>query len=102
MSENEYYITEITVTIASDRRLVDADGHHLGLLEIAREMIYGDLSGRYEFSDEHRAGWEEIRDELLEQGSDPSFLLGEDWNAPDTREQDIPSAAARNENKAEW
>jgi hypothetical protein len=98
----EYYITEITVTVASDRKLVDADGHNLSLLEIASEMVYGDLSGRYEFSDERRVSPEEIAAELEEQGSDPEFLLGDDWNAPDTREQDIPSAGARNEWKAEY
>ena len=96
----EYYITEITVTVASDRKLVDADGHNLSLLEIASEMVYGDLSGRYEFADTRKASPEEIAAELEEQGSDPSFLLGDDWNAPDTREQDIPSAGARNEWKA--
>jgi hypothetical protein len=97
---DEYYITEITVTVASEGRLVAENGHHLTLSEIAVDMLIGDLSGRYEFSDERKVSAKEIAAELEEQGSDPEFLLGEDWNAPDTREQDIPSASARNEGKA--
>lgn len=99
---SEYYITEITLTVASEGRLVDVDDHYLSLLEIASEMRYGDLSGRWDVADERKVSAEEMAAELEEQGSDPELLLGEDWNAPDTRQQDIPGPSALNEGKPDY
>ena len=97
---NDFYITTITVTVASDHRLVYPDGYNLNLEDVAYEMTYGDLSGRYEYTDERKVTRDEIIRELEEQGSDPSFLLGDEWD--DEYTEETLSAAELNEGIADY
>jgi len=70
----DLYKTVYTVVVLSDR-----DIRGMSLNDIAREVIHGDLSGTYEATscDELTTG--EMASELMKQGSDPEFLLGENW-----------------------
>jgi hypothetical protein len=66
------------------------------LSEIAHEIIEGDSSGRYEVLDNREISRLDMAKLLIKQGSDPTFLLGDDawvyglstgdevfWNDPD-------------------
>ena len=72
----KFYRTVVTIEVLSDRPLVDKDGYNYSLAEIAHEIEHGDFSGKHELFEEV-VSKEQMAELLLDQGSDPEFLLGE-------------------------
>ena len=52
----------------------------MDLPDIVRETIHGDFSASWT-SNCARISAEEMAERLIAQGSDPAFILGDDWNA---------------------
>lgn len=70
--QTNLYRTVYTIEILSDQRVIGWP-----LATIIHEMYHGDVSGRYSYS-EIQVSREFMRQLLIDQGSDPEFLLGED------------------------
>lgn len=68
-----FYKTTYTVTVLSDR-VPEED-----LQVVAREAVQGDYSWSYEITCQKEVTPEEMAELLIEQGSEPSFLLGDDY-----------------------
>jgi hypothetical protein len=68
---SKFYRTVVTVEVLHDRELGDMD-----LSDIAREIVEGDFSGKTTFGDPEEVSPERVSELLIEQGSDPAFLLG--------------------------
>jgi hypothetical protein len=66
------YRTLILVEVLSDTPVADWD-----LVDVAREMTDGDLSGVTEVVDSREISRRSMAAALRRQGSDPEFLLGE-------------------------
>lgn len=71
----KYFKTTVTVEILS----ADESVEDLTMEELAREIKDGDCSGMMVGAVVKELSKEEMAKELLEQGSDPEFLLGEDY-----------------------
>lgn len=69
----ELYRTLFTIEVLSDRLVND-----LSLKQIAEEIDTGDCSGKVECVKSERVSAQIMARSLQAQGSDPSFLLGED------------------------
>jgi len=69
------YKTTITFEVLSDRKLTDMRGYDLSLLEIASECTYGEFSGMELDRKEEILSRTKMAEALLNQGSDPEFLL---------------------------
>jgi len=66
----ELYRTVFVVEVLSNEPL-----NHLNLNEVAYEICEGDASGRHEVLDHRKISKEDMTKLLLEQRSDPSFLI---------------------------
>jgi len=88
---SEVYRTIFIVEVLSDKPVADLD-----LADIAHEINEGDSSGRVEVRDSREVSKHDMAKLLDHQGSDPSFILGDDawkyglhpgdqvtWNDPD-------------------
>ena len=71
-----YYKTTILVEIISDRLIPPG----MDIQDIAREMTEGDFSGTWSVVNLTELSAESCAKALEAQGSDPEFLLGDDWN----------------------
>jgi len=69
-----YSKTIIMVTILSDTSYQPQSIESLG-----HDIIHGDLSGSWEIIYHKELTDKECAEELIKQGSDPSFLLGEEY-----------------------
>lgn len=74
--QTEFYRTILTVEVLSDRPLTDQHGYNLSLEDIASEGAYGDFSLVWKVN-QMIVGRKELADLLIEQGSEPGFLLGD-------------------------
>lgn len=74
--QTEFYRTILTVEVLSDRPLTDQHGYNLSLEDIAFEGAYGDFSLVWKVN-QMIVGRKELADLLIEQGSEPGFLLGD-------------------------
>jgi len=72
-----YYKTTILVEIISDRLIPPG----MDLQDIAREMTEGYYSGVWDVVNVTELSVESCAKALEAQGSDPEFLLGDDWSA---------------------
>ena len=75
MMTDKFYRTVVTIEVLSDRPLTHVSGYNYSLAEIVTEIKYGDFSGKWDLSDEV-VSREQMAELLLDQGSDPEFLLG--------------------------
>lgn len=73
-----YYRTVLTVEVLSTTPVADWD-----LSDIAREMVYGDVSGDWQVATVEEVTEERMSELLIAQGSDPSFLLGDEEDEED-------------------
>lgn len=77
MGKRTFYRTVITVEVLSEEDVVGG----MCLADIAHEIVYGDLSGRYRVTRTESVDGPTMARLLSEQGSDPEFFgLDEDGN----------------------
>lgn len=76
----KFYRTVIKVEVLSE------DPYHpQSLKQIARDTYDGDCSGHWEVESSQEVPPAEMAKLLEKQGSDPAFLLGDEWNEPHIR-----------------
>jgi len=71
----KYYKTIIQVEIVHDENF----DPHQGLSAVAHEMTFGDISGITNVKKSTQLSKKQCANALIKQGSDPSFLLGEEY-----------------------